>query len=77
MEKGVKQQSSEIDFRIFGWIINALGDDSLGKFFGAIPGFFNSNLVKNFEQNFPDELLFSLRCPASASRGGGGWANTR
>jgi hypothetical protein len=41
-----EKQLSEIDIRILTWTISALGDDdSLEKFFEALPGFFNSKLV--------------------------------
>jgi hypothetical protein len=57
-EETTEEQSSEIDIRILGWTISALGDDnSLEKFFEAIPGFFNSKLVKHLERDFPGILL--------------------
>ena len=53
-EETASEQSSEIDVRILGWTISALGDDdSLEKFFESIPGLFNSKLVKNLEREFP------------------------
>ena len=53
-EETASKQSSEIDVRILGWTISALGDDeSLEKFFETIPGLFNSKLVKNLERDFP------------------------
>ena len=53
-EETASKQSSEIDVRILGWTISALGDDeSLEKFFETIPGLFNSKLVKNLEREFP------------------------
>jgi hypothetical protein len=59
-EETVSEQSSEIDGRILGWTISALGDDdSLEKFVEAIPGLFNSKLVRNLERDFP--WHFSLR----------------
>jgi len=46
-EKTVSIRSPEIDARILDWTISALGDDdSLENFFEAIPGFFNSELVR-------------------------------
>ena len=60
-EETVEEESSEIDVRILGWTIRALGDDeSLEIFFEAIPGLFNSKLVKDLERNFPlrDLALF-------------------
>ena len=57
-EEVALERSSEIDVRILGWTISALGDDdSLEKFFEAIPGFFNSTLVKDLERDFPLSLL--------------------
>ena len=59
-EELAEEQSSEIDVRIFGWTISALGDDdSLEKFFEAIPGFFNSRLV-DLKSDFPLSLLKTL-----------------
>ncbi|KAH9998208.1 hypothetical protein BJV77DRAFT_740529 [Russula vinacea] len=53
-----EEQSPEIDVRILGWTISALGDDdSLEKFFEAIPGFFNSKLVDHLQSHFPETLL--------------------
>jgi hypothetical protein len=53
-EKTAEEQSSEIDIRILGWTISALGDDdSLERFFEAIPGFFNSKLVEDLESDLP------------------------
>ena len=53
-----EEQSSEIDVRIFGWTIRALGDDdSLEKLFEAIPGLLNSKLVKHLERDFPETHL--------------------
>jgi hypothetical protein len=55
----VSERSSEIDGRILGWTVSALGDDgSLEEFFAAIPGFFKSKLVKDFERNFSERLLY-------------------
>ena len=57
-EDTVSERSSEIDVQILDWTISALGDDdSLKSFFEAIPGFFNSNLVKNLERDSPEDLL--------------------
>jgi hypothetical protein len=45
-EETASKRSSEIDLQILDWTISALGDDdSLKKFFEAIPGFFKSKLV--------------------------------
>ena len=57
-EESVEEQPPEIDVRILDWTISALGDDdSLEKFFEAIPGFVNSKLVKDLERHFPVSLL--------------------
>jgi len=53
-EEAVSERSSEIDLRILDWAIDALSeDDTVEKFFEAIPRFFNSNLVNI---DFPDTL---------------------
>ena len=52
-----EQRSSEIDVRILGWTIRALGDDdSLEQFFEAILGFFDLKLVKNLERDSSGNL---------------------
>ena len=57
-EEMTEEQSSEIDAHILGWTISALGDDDLlEKFFEAIPGFFNSKLVKRLKIDSPVTLL--------------------
>ena len=57
-EEMASEHSSEIDIRIVGWTIGALGDDdSLETFFEAIPGLFNSKLVKHLQRDFPETLL--------------------
>jgi hypothetical protein len=56
-EEAVSERLLKIDVRILDWTITTLGDDdSLKNFFEAIPGFFNSNVVKHLEGNFPEEL---------------------
>ena len=61
VEETVSKKSSEIDVRILDWTISALGDDdSLEKFFEAIPGFFNSKLAKNLEGDFPVTVLITF-----------------
>jgi hypothetical protein len=62
VEKGadeiVLERSWEFDLRILRWSIGALAnDDALENFFEAIPGFFNSKLVKHLQGNFPERLL--------------------
>jgi hypothetical protein len=60
-EEVASERSSEIDGRILGWTIGALGDDdSLEKFFEAIPGFFKSKLVEDLEGDFPLAHLFTF-----------------
>jgi hypothetical protein len=59
VEEAAKEMASkrlsEIDLRILGWTIDALGDDDrLERFFEAIPGFFNSKLLKHLKKEFPD-----------------------
>ena len=57
-EEKVSERSWEVDVRILRWSIAALGDDdALEKFFDAIPGFFNSELVKRRQGDFPQHLL--------------------
>ena len=53
-EETVSERSPEMDLRILDWAIDALSeDDTVEKFFEAIPRFFNSNLVNI---DFPDTL---------------------
>jgi hypothetical protein len=60
-EEMASKQSSEVDVRILGWTIRALGDDdSLEKFFEAIPGLFKSKLVKHLERDLPRTDLFTF-----------------
>ena len=60
-EEKAGERSSEIDVRILGWTISALGDDdSLEKFIEAIPGFFDSALVKNLRGDLPDDISTRL-----------------
>ena len=57
-EETVEKHSSEIDGRILGWTISVLGDDdALEKFFEAMPGFFDSEKVKDPKRHLPYELL--------------------
>ena len=57
-EETASERSSEIDHQILDWTISALGDDdSLNRFFEAIPGFFNSNLVDHLKREFPVKLV--------------------
>jgi hypothetical protein len=51
------QRSLDIDVDILGWTISALGDDdSLEKFFEALPGFFNSKMVHDLRGHLPDVI---------------------
>ena len=55
-EEIVSKRISEIDSWILDWTITTLGDDdSLENFFGAIPGFLNSNLVNGKYSRTPEE----------------------
>jgi hypothetical protein len=57
-EETASERSSKIDNDILDWMIAALGDeDRLEKFFEAIPDFFNSKLVMDLKNDFPDRLL--------------------
>jgi hypothetical protein len=54
-EEAASKQSQKIDLGILDWTIGALGeDDRLEKFFEAIPGFANSQMVKDFQKPLPD-----------------------
>ena len=56
-EEAASEQSSDVDIGILDWTIGALGDDdSLEKFFEAIPGFFNSTLVGDLRERLPDDI---------------------
>ena len=60
-EEMAEEQSSEIDIGILRWTIDALGDDhSLEKFIEAVPGFFDSKLVKDIQEHFPRDLSIKL-----------------
>ena len=51
-------RSSVIDAHIFGWTLDVVEDDDrLEKFFAAIPGFFNSKLVKVLKNDLPQSVL--------------------
>ena len=57
-EEMAEEQSSKIDIDILDWTVSTLGDDdSLEEIFVAIPGFFNSSVVKNLENDFPEIVL--------------------
>jgi hypothetical protein len=57
-EEMVSERLSKIDVCILDWTITTLGDDdSLKNFFEAIPGFFNSKLVKDLEGDFREDLF--------------------
>ncbi len=56
-EEAALEQSSEIDVGILDWTAGVLGeDDTLEKFFEAIPGFLNSQIVKNLEKPLRDKV---------------------
>jgi hypothetical protein len=58
VEKMVAERSSALDIRIFDWTMRILGeDDSVEKFFEAVPGFFSSKLVDHIESDFPEDAL--------------------
>jgi hypothetical protein len=57
-EEMVSERPSDMDFHILGWIIGAFADDDrIEEFFEAIPGFFNSKLVKVLGSDLPNNLL--------------------
>ena len=59
-EEAVSERLWKIDVRILDWTITTLGDDdSLKKFFEAIPGFMNSKLMKHLEGNLSKRHLKS------------------
>ena len=65
-ERAASKRSPEIDLGILDWTIGALGeDDMLERFFEAIPGFFDSQMVKNLQRPLPDtfrrKFIDSLR----------------
>ena len=55
-EETVSEQLSKIDVDIFGWTIDALGNDDMEKFLEAIPGFFSTKPEKDLKE-LPDNLL--------------------
>ena len=56
-EDAALEQSPETDLGILDWTIGALGeDDTLEKFYEAIPGFFNSRMV-DLRRPLPDTVL--------------------
>ena len=56
--EATEKQSPVIDGRILSWTIGTLGDDdSLQKFFEAMPGFFDSEKVKGIREHLPYDLL--------------------
>jgi hypothetical protein len=60
-EETAKEHTPVIDGRILGWTVSALGDDdSLEKFFEAIPGFFDSELVEDLREHLPYDLQNAL-----------------
>ena len=60
-EETASKRSSKIDAHILGWTIDSLNNDGrLEEYFEAIPGFFNSKLVKVLKENIPIGLLENL-----------------
>ena len=57
-EKWVSKSSWGYDLDILRWLIRNSDDDTLEKFFAAVPGFFNSKLVNHRGENF--EYLLSM-----------------
>ena len=58
VEKTVADRSSDMDIRILDWTMGVLEeDDSLEKFFEAVPGFFSSKLVNHLESDFRGDFL--------------------
>ena len=55
-EETVSEQLSKIDIDIFGWTIDALGNDDMEEFLEAIPGFFNTKKEEDLKE-LPDNLL--------------------
>lgn len=46
--------SSEIDIRVLEWMVDTLDeDDSLEKFYESMPGFYKSDVIKDFPQCLP------------------------
>ena len=57
-EEITRNRPSEIDLGILDWTISAVGeDDTLGKFFELIPGFFNSQMVNGIQKPLPGMFL--------------------
>ena len=60
-EEEASERSSDVDIGILDWTISALGDDdSLEKFFEAIPGFFNSRLVDDLRGHLSGDISTRL-----------------
>ena len=60
-EETASKRSSKIDIRIFEWTLGILGeDDSLEKFFEAVPGFFSSRLVNGLETGLSGDTFYSF-----------------
>jgi len=56
-EEKAWKRSSKIDARVLEWTVDALGeDDSLERFFEAIPGFYNSKEVKDLQKFVPSSV---------------------
>jgi hypothetical protein len=60
-EKAALEKSLEIDVGILNWTAGILGEDETQeRFFEAIPGFLNSQNVKNLERPLPHELRLKI-----------------
>ena len=60
-EETMSKRSSKIDIRIFEWTLGVLGeDDSLEKFFEAVPGFFSSKLVNGLETGLSGDTFYTF-----------------
>jgi hypothetical protein len=56
-EEKAWKRSSKIDARVLEWTVDTLGeDDSLERFFEAIPGFYNSKEVKDLQRSVPSSV---------------------
>ncbi|KAH9989376.1 hypothetical protein BJV74DRAFT_454490 [Russula compacta] len=55
VEEVASGRPAEIDGRVIGWTIDALGeDDALERFFEAIPGFYQSDVGKGIRECLPE-----------------------
>jgi hypothetical protein len=60
-EETVSKRSTQIDIDIFDWTMRVLReDDSLEKFFEAVPGFFSPKLERHIESVLPEDIFFKF-----------------